>query len=73
MVSCCVELLAVEMVMLFFGEIEIKNREIPQNDQFKYPKCRLHFINTHKCYITQLEDNLLKDFIAHDGGKLSLF
>jgi len=39
MVSCCVELLAVEMVMLFFGEIEIKNREIPQNDQFKYPKC----------------------------------
>ena len=36
MVSCCVELLGVELVMLFFGEIEIKNREIPQNDQFKY-------------------------------------
>ena len=36
MVSCCVELLAVELVMLLFGEIEIKNREIPQNDQFKY-------------------------------------
>jgi len=26
MVSCCVELLAVELVMLFFGEIEIKNK-----------------------------------------------
>ena len=36
MVICSVELLAVEMVMMFFGEIEIKNREIPQNDQFKY-------------------------------------
>ncbi len=36
MVSCCVELQAVELVMSFFGEIKIKNREIPQNDQFKY-------------------------------------
>ena len=36
MVSCSVELLAVELVMLFFVEIEIKKREIPQNDQFKY-------------------------------------
>ena len=33
MVSCCVELLAVELVMLF-GEIVIKKREIRQNDQW---------------------------------------
>jgi len=31
----------------------------------------LHF--THKFYVTHLEDNLFKDFIAHDRGKLSLF
>jgi len=33
MVSCCVELLAVELVMLFFGEIVIKNREIPSQNR----------------------------------------